>query len=166
MRAHEAPATRERLDFVGARASLSNEVNRAIVQRYFDEVIDAGNRGAMAELFAAGGMQHFPGRDLKFDPAAGAPMAASRKMKTTIHHWLVDGDHVVTHLTHEVTFPADTRFATQIGPVEVSGRSVHWDAMALFRIEGGRIAEEWVNRDELAILAQLDAIELKQAARP
>jgi predicted ester cyclase len=144
---------------------VSNEANKAIVQRYFDEVIDAGNRGAMAELFAAGAVQHFPGRDLRFDPTAGVPMAASRTMRTTIHHWLADGDLVVARLTHEVTFPADTRFATQIGPVEVSGRSVHWDAMALFRIEGGRIAEEWVNRDELAILAQLDAIEVKQAAR-
>jgi predicted ester cyclase len=143
---------------------VSQADNKAIVQRYFDEVIDAGNRGAMAELFAAGAVQHFPGRDLTFDPAAGAPMAASRKMKTTIHHWLTEDDLVVAHLTHEVTFPADTRFATQIGPVEVSGRSVHWDAMALFRIEGGRIAEEWVNRDELTILAQLDAIELKQTA--
>jgi len=135
------------------------------VQRYFDEVIDAGNRAAMAELFKAGAMQHFPGRDLTFDPDAGAPMAASRTMKTTIHHWLADGDHVVAHLTHEVVYPADTRFVTQIGPVEVSGRKVHWDAMALFRVEDGKIAEEWVNRDELSILAQLDAVELKQPAR-
>jgi predicted ester cyclase len=165
MRPHEAPATRERLDFVTARAGVSQADNKAIVQRYFDEVIDAGNRGAMAELFADGAVQHFPGRDLRFDAQAGAPMAASRKMTTTIHHWLVDGDHVMAHLTHEVTFPPDTRFATQAGPVEVSGRSVHWDAMALFRVEDGRIAEEWVNRDELAILAQLDAIELKQPAK-
>jgi predicted ester cyclase len=144
---------------------LSQQAHRALVQRYFDEVIDAGNRGAMAELFLPGAVQHFPSRDLAFDPAAGAPMAASRKMHTTIHHWLVDGDLVAAHLTHEVTFPPEGQFATQLGAVEVGGRSVNWDAIALFRIQDGKIAEEWVNRDELSILAQLGAIELKQQAR-
>ena len=144
---------------------MSQDANQAVVQRYFDEVIDAGNRAAMADLFVAGAVQHFPQRDLTFNPDAGASMAPSRTMRTTIHHWLAEGDLVMAHLTHHVTFPLDTRFVTQIGPVDVSGRSVHWDAMALFRIEDGRIAEEWVNRDELSILAQLDAIELKQSAR-
>jgi predicted SnoaL-like aldol condensation-catalyzing enzyme len=138
--------------------------NRAIVQRYFDEVIDAGNRAAMADLFLPGAVQHFPGRDVVFDPLTGAAMTASRKMRTTIHRWLVDGDLVAAHLTHNVSFPPSTRFTTQVGPVDVSGREVHWDAMAFFRLEGGKIAEEWVNRDELSILAQLDAVEIKQAA--
>ena len=144
---------------------MSQRANKAIVQRYFDEVIDAGDRAAMADLFLVGAVQHFPGRDLAFNPEAGAPMAPSRTMKTTIHHWLVDGDFVVAHLTHDVTFPPNGQFVTQAGPVDVGGRSVHWDAMALFRLQDGKIAEEWVNRDELSILAQLDAVELKQPAR-
>ena len=135
------------------------------MQRYFDEVIDAGNRAVMAELFKPGAVQHFPGRSLTFEPAAGAQMAPSRVMKTTIHHLLVDGDHVAAHLTHEVSFPPDTSFVTQVGPVNVSGRSVRWDAIAVFRLEDGKIVEEWVNRDELSILAQLDAVEIKQSAR-
>ena len=140
---------------------MSQDANKAIVQRYFDEVIDGGNRAAMADLFLAGAVQHFPGRDLTFTPETGAAMAPSRRMKTTIHHWLAEGDLVVAHLTHEVTFPPAGEFVTQIGPVDVGGRSVHWKAMALFRLQDGRIAEEWVNRDELSILAQLDAVELK-----
>jgi predicted SnoaL-like aldol condensation-catalyzing enzyme len=144
---------------------LTEEANKAVVQRYFDDVIDGGNRAVMAELFLPGAVQHFPGRALTFNPDTGAQMAPSRSMKTTIHHWLVDGDLVLAHLTHEVTFPPGGQFATQAGTVDVGGRSVHWDAMALFRLHDGKIAEEWVNRDELSILAQLDAFELKQSAR-
>jgi predicted SnoaL-like aldol condensation-catalyzing enzyme len=143
---------------------LSNpaqEANKATVQRYFDEVIDGGNRAAMADLFLPGALQHFPGRDVTFTPETGATMAPSRTMKTTIHHWLMDGELVLAHLTHEVAFPPSGQFATQIGAVDVGGRSVHWDAMALFRLQDGKIAEEWVNRDELSILAQLDAVELR-----
>lgn len=162
---HEAPSPRESASLIVARQDLSEDANKATVQRYFDEVIDGGNRGAMAGLFLPGAVQHFPGRDLTFQPETGAPMAASRTMKTTVHHWLVDGDYVLAHLTHEVTFPPEGNFATQLGPVDVGGRSVHWDAMALFRMQDGKIAEEWVNRDELSILAQLDAVELKQSAR-
>ena len=142
-----------------------DRANKATVQRYFDEVIDGGNRAAMAELFLPGAVQHFPARNLTFNPATGAAMAPSRRMKTTIHHWLVDGDLVMAHLTHEVTFPPVSQFVTQVGPVEASGRSVHWDAMALFRLQDGKIAEEWVNRDELSILGQLGAVELKHPAR-
>jgi ketosteroid isomerase-like protein len=141
---------------------MSEAANRAIVRRYFEEVLDAGNRAVMAELFAAGAKQHFPGRDLTFDPA-NAGTRADQTMHTDLHHLLMDGDFVVAHLTHHVTYNGKSAFITRIGPADTSDRSIHWDATAIFRLQDGKIVEERVNRDELNILAQLDAVALKSA---
>ena len=143
-------------------SGLSEEDNKAVVRRYFDEVLDAGNRSVMPELFAAGAEQHFPGRDLTFDPS-NPGQRATQTMKTQLHHLLADGDFVVAHLTHRVTFHGASAFSTRIGQVDTSDRSINWDATAIFKLEGGKIVEEWVNRDELNILAQLDAVALKTA---
>jgi hypothetical protein len=40
----------------------------------------------------------------------------------------------------------------RIGPQDVSGKSVTWDAIVIFRMQNGKIAEEWVSRDELGML--------------
>jgi hypothetical protein len=38
------------------------------------------------------------------------------------------------------------------------GKVVTWPALAMFRIRDGKIAEEWVCRDELGMLMQLDVV--------
>jgi predicted ester cyclase len=40
----------------------------------------------------------------------------------------------------------------------VSGKTVSWPAIAIFRIRDGKIAEEWVNRDELGMLIELGVL--------
>jgi hypothetical protein len=34
----------------------------------------------------------------------------------------------------------------------VKGKAVTWDAMVIFRLQNGKIAEQWVSRDELGML--------------
>ena len=72
-----------------------------------------------------------------------------------------DGDFVVARLTHEVTYHGGSVFDTRLGPVDCSNRSIYWDATATFELKDGKIVEEWVNRDELSILAQLEAVTLR-----
>jgi predicted ester cyclase len=137
---------------------MSEEANKAIVRRYFAEVLDGGNPSLIPELFASSGISHFPGRDVS--AAHVRPETPGRRFATTIHHLLAEGDCVVAHLTHHVTYEDAARFLTRIGPVEVGGRSVSWDAMALFHFRDGKIDEEWVSRDELDVLIQLGAVSL------
>ena len=47
---------------------------------------------------------------------------------------------------------------SRIGYHEVAGKTVGWSAIANFRIEGDKIAEEWVCRDELGMLIELGVI--------
>jgi hypothetical protein len=41
---------------------------------------------------------------------------------------------------------------------QAAGKTVTWDAIAIFPFEEDTIAEEWVARDEVAMLLQLGAI--------
>jgi hypothetical protein len=43
-------------------------------------------------------------------------------------------------------------FRSRIGIYNVKGKPVTWEAIAIFRFRNGKIAEEWVSRDELGIL--------------
>src|SRR6266540_1199722 len=104
---------------------MSEVHNKAVVWRYFEEVLDAGDRRVMAELFAAGARQHFPGRDLSFDPS-NPGVRANQTMKTTLHHLLADGDFVVAHLTHQVTYHGPSSFVTRLGPADSSDSRIYW----------------------------------------
>ena len=70
----------------------------------------------------------------------------------TAEQLVVDGDRVAAHLrfrgTHEGAFLgiAPTRKAVEIGGI------------AIYRVEGGTVREEWVVRDLLGLLTQLGAI--------
>jgi predicted ester cyclase len=140
---------------------MFEEANKAIVRRNFAEVLDGGNPAVIPELFASQGTTHFPGRDVPFGQTRSE--RPDRRFATTIHHLLADGDYVVAHLTHQVTYEGGARFLTRLGPIDVGGRSITWDAMALFHFRDGKIDEEWVNRDELDVLSQLGAISLTTA---
>jgi predicted ester cyclase len=135
---------------------MSEEANKAIVRRYFDEVLDGGNPSVIPELFASEGTAHFPGRDTPGGQIR--PETPGRRFSTTLHHLIAEGDCVVAHLTHHVTYEPNARFLTRLGTMEVGGRSVSWDAMALFHFRDGKIDEEWVNRDELDVLMQLGVV--------
>ena len=45
--------------------------------------------------------------------------------------------------------------------LDVRGKTIQWDAMAIFRFDNGKIAEEWVSRDELGMLMQVGKLELR-----
>ena len=139
---------------------MSEESNLAVVKRYFAEVLDGGKPAVMPELFAVGAVQHFPGRTLTFSGTPPPADYTEREFHTTFHHLISDGDFVVAHLTHDVRFGTPARYRTRVGVVDISNRSVHWDAIALFHLQGNKIVEEWVNRDELDILAQLEVIQV------
>jgi predicted ester cyclase len=48
---------------------------------------------------------------------------------------------------------------SRLGNYDVTGKAVTWNAIAIFRFEQNRIIEEWVTRDELAMILQFGVLE-------
>ena len=141
---------------------MSLEANKALVRRYFDEVLDGKRTEVVYELFAPDCRVHFPPET---EPRIGSDvvfrsLAASRDRQTGmvshLEHIIAEGDLVAVHLRHDVVFNAD--FPSRVGTLPAAGKSVTWVAQAFFRIQDGKIVEEWVQRDEAGILEQLGGL--------
>ena len=129
------------------------EANKLVARRFVEEVLDGGSFEVLRELFMPGAVRHFPYGDITVGPTP--PVRPFRSMQTDVHHLYGEDEYVTIHLTHHVTFAAGARFNTRMGWVEAGGKQVEWNAMVVLRFEGGKIAEEWVVRDELQVLMQL-----------
>jgi predicted ester cyclase len=70
-----------------------------------------------------------------------------------LRHLLVDGSWLAAHFTD-----TGTHRGTFLG-VPATGRFVTTQEFALYRVEGGRIAEVWGTADDLRLLEQLQAAE-------
>ena len=143
--------------------------NKQVVQRYFHEVVDRLGVGdaneserqaikakaakAIGELFHPEAVQHFPG----WVPTPPASLlrviegGGAKSMVTQIYNLIAEGDFVVAHLRHDLTFHVGVmvpRF--RVGCLfRSTGETISWDAMAIFKLKHGKILEKWIVRDDL-----------------
>ena len=105
------------------------EKNKAIVKRFYEEVMLKGNADVAKELMTENYRQH--------NPTARSGLAGLLAhvkdldvqypdRRIVFHHLLADGDFVSTHI----------HFILKSGEVECAG-------MDLFRFEGDKLAEHW-----------------------
>jgi len=132
--------------------SRTVRANEAVVEAFMRDVLD-GHHGDHAAKYLTADMQWHGGT---VGTVAGRDNVAG--LLTTVVTSLPDlhaaqqdifgqGDEVVVRLV--VT-------GTQTGPllgIPASGRAVRWDATDVYRLSGGKIAEEWAAEDFTAILA-------------
>jgi predicted ester cyclase len=133
---------------------MSLEHNKMLVQRFIDEVMNAGNTAAIADLCVAGSM------------FAGGIEGQIKAMKTsfpdnhlTIDDILAEGDTVAvrgtTHGTNTgplVGLPAFGRFETPLPP---TGRPATTTGMYFFTVSDGRIVSFASELDQVGLLRQL-----------
>jgi predicted ester cyclase len=124
------------------------EENKALVRRYFDEVLDGGNTELVQELFTPDCITHFPHPS---EPRVGSAALAAglaqgrQRIERNITHidqLIAEGDLVAVQLRHDVTYRSDV--STRVGSFPTNGKTVSWGAHVFFRIRDGKIAEEWV----------------------
>lgn len=135
--------------------------NKAIVERYFHEVLDQGKIDVMPELLAPHVVLHRPGFDVN------GIEAAMRRLRDTLHDYsafsselsglMAEGDMVSVRIFHRTRARPHT-FRSRAGAIQITEeQELNWSAVVQFRLNDGKIVEEWVMRDELGMLAQLGA---------
>jgi steroid delta-isomerase-like uncharacterized protein len=136
---------------------MSAEENKALVRRFYEE-IDKGNLEAMDELVAEDYIDHSPPPFPGLAPGRrGVKQAFEIFWKATpgsheIEDQIAEGDKVVTRLhitgSHEDDLPG----------IPKTGNRLETIATVVHRIEDGKLAEKWSNKDELGFLQQLGVI--------
>jgi steroid delta-isomerase-like uncharacterized protein len=135
-----------------------SEQYKAMVRRFFEEFVTKGDLSVANELMAEDFVDHNPagpnqgpglegtkqlfvGRRLAFPDAA-----------VTVEDQVSEGDKVVSRLaitgTHQGEFMG----------IPATGKSFSIGAIAIFRIEDGKIAERWGETDNIGMMQQLGVI--------
>lgn len=137
---------------------MSAEDNKALVRRFYAE-IDALNIDAMDDLVAENYIDHnpppFPGlasgrEGLK---QAFRIFAEATPGRHVIDDQLAEGDKVVTRLT------AEGRHTGELpGGILPTENEMRVEAIAVHRVEGGRLVEHWSAKDELSLLQQIGVL--------
>ena len=128
-----------------------------VVRSYFHEVLDQGNVELIEDLFHPQCVMHRPGGTVVGLDAVRAVVEHRKEtfsqFGTEIHDIFGSGDRLVARLTHRGVGGGIWR--SRLGNYDISGKTVTWNAIAIFRFEEDRIIEEWVTRDELGVILQL-----------
>jgi predicted ester cyclase len=128
-----------------------------VVLSYFHDVLDGRKIGLLGQLFLPDCVINRPEGTL--NGIAGIRGVVERNIatystfETQVHDIFESGDRVVVRITHRAMGAG--AFRSRIGVYDVKGKSVTWDAIVIFRFQNGKIAEQWVSRDELGILLSL-----------
>ncbi|HEX2156502.1 MAG TPA: ester cyclase [Actinomycetes bacterium] len=88
----------------------------------------------------------------QFQQVIEAWRAAFPDVRSTVEEQVAEGDRVVTRWTARGTHTGDFQ-----GMVP-TGRSFTLTGITIERVVDGKIAEVWVNRDDLGLLSQLGAL--------
>lgn len=139
--------------------------NKAVIERYFREVLDQKKFDVMPELMAPDAVLHRPGFDVTGIDAAmqrlRGVLADFTAFSTELSGLIAEGDMVSVRVRHR-TRVRPHAFHSRAGEVAIAAeQALDWTAIAQFRLKDGKIAEEWVMRDELGMLVQMGKVSVQ-----
>jgi steroid delta-isomerase-like uncharacterized protein len=137
---------------------MAEAENIALLQRYYDEVFNKRNLDAADEVFTADYVSHHN------DPVglAKGPEGVKQFVTGTVEGF-PDITITVEDIFAEGDFAASRWMLSgnNTGPFfgnPASGKPAAWEGVAITRFEGGKIAEDWYNFDQMSLLMQLGII--------
>jgi steroid delta-isomerase-like uncharacterized protein len=150
-----------------AGAAGTVAVNRRVVRRYFDEVLNEGRLEVADELAGPGFVVHATGpvssptgpEGLK--SIAGSLRARFPDIRFHVDDTVAEGDRVAVRWTFRGTNTGDAP-----GFPPATGRPAVVTANVIFRLEDGRLAELWPVIDLLGLVRQLGLDPLASPVAP
>ena len=133
---------------------MTTDDNKALVQQFFEQVINQRNLAALDQFVPPGGVNHTvpPGMPQETNQFVGQYLNAFPDGKVTVEDLLADGDKVVAHVSFHGTHQGALRGMAPTGkPITLMG--IH-----IFRIANGKLVEHWGLMDRLAALQQLGVV--------
>jgi steroid delta-isomerase-like uncharacterized protein len=132
---------------IGRNKAVVREFIAAINRKEWDKlsewvtshVVRHGQTSGQAPVRSLDNLKEFLQREAETFPDA----------QETIHFLVAEGDKVAACLTFRGTQQGP------LGPFPASGKTLAADFLCIFRLEDGRIAEMWVEWDNLNALVQL-----------
>ncbi|MGV9252854.1 ester cyclase [Streptomyces sp. NPDC003697] len=140
-------------DLLGLKAQLTqDEANVAVVQKVSDAV-NAHRYADLDDLFGASFVDHNPAWDVEsLEELKGIIVAAHEALDFTAHLdalYPAEGQRVIMHITFT---------GRHVGPffgIEPTGKEVTWTSLEVYRLEGGKVVERWVQADTAGLMAQI-----------
>jgi predicted ester cyclase len=132
--------------------------NKALVERWFEEVWNKGRADAVDEMFAAEGIARGLGQDLhgpaEFKVFHSTFREAFPDVRVQVDEMIAEGDKVAYRLTATCTHRGN---GLGFAP---TGRPACFGVMGSVRIANGRITEGWNLLDQFGMLTQLGVVAL------
>jgi predicted SnoaL-like aldol condensation-catalyzing enzyme len=136
--------------------------NKAIVERYFREVLDQKKIEVMPELLTPDVVLHRPGFDVVGLDAAIKRLRAVLQdysvFSSGLSGLMAEGDMVAVRVSHRTRARPHTFRSRAVEVNLAREQELNWSAIVQFRLKDGKIAEEWVMRDELGMLLQMGKV--------
>jgi len=135
---------------------MSVEENKVLARRFYEE-LNKRNLGVLDELCAANYVDHHPGGVEIHGPEELRQMmtgffTAFPDLRFTVEDLIAEGDKVVARWTSQWTHRGDLQ---GIAPTGKEGATT---GIAILRIVGGKLVEEWAQMDMLGMMQQIGAI--------
>jgi predicted ester cyclase len=136
---------------------MSTEENKAMLRRFFDEVLNKQKLPLVDELIDTSYIYHGPFGELKgpqsYKQVSTEILTAFPDHHITIEDMVAEGDKVVSRFTARGTHKGGDYMG--FAP---KGKQFKMSGIMISRIAGGKIVEDWESIDLLGQLQQLGAI--------
>jgi steroid delta-isomerase-like uncharacterized protein len=142
----------------GEDSSSSNDkeaTNKALVQRFYDEVVNAHNTGAIDSFCHPEFTDHDPGQGHSGKGAADLKTNFTElftgfpDVRATTHFMVADGDTVVVYMTMAGTNTG------AMGPMPATNKQMSIKGIDIVVLKDGKATDRWGVFDNMTMMAQL-----------